>query len=100
MKKRALSLLMALCLLLGLIPAVTAPAAAATNSAGIVYVYDMDRNPTEERFLENHPSFSVRGSWCVVFYANNNGAPGAVLEEPDFSVTSGSPELRIHELDT
>jgi hypothetical protein len=29
MKQRALSLLMALCLLLGLIPAVTAPAAAA-----------------------------------------------------------------------
>lgn len=100
MKKRALSLLMALCLLLGLIPAVTAPAAAAADSACIVHVYNMNTNPTEEDFPDDQPRFFVGGNWCVVFYTNDNGTPGKVLETPTFSVTSGSPELEIIELDT
>ena len=78
----------------------TAPAAAADNYACIRYVHNMDEDPTESDYISTKPTFAVGGSWCVVFYTNDNGSAGTALEEPSFSVTAGSPELEITELDT
>ena len=99
MKKRALSLLMALCLLLGLSPAVTAPAAAAGNEACFRYIDDIDNSATESNYFGTEPVFSMGGVRFGVFYTYESGSFGTVLEDPEFSFTTGSAELEIREYD-
>lgn len=96
MKKRTLSLLLTLVMLLSLCPAMSTTAAAANPAAGYYGIEYYDARP-----LVEHSWFNTQlqlqaddNMWCV-FYANVNGTAGDYLEDATFSVTPGSPELEI-----
>lgn len=96
MKKRTLSLLLTLVMLLSLCPAMTTTAAAANPAAGYHDIQNYDARPLVEHSWLSTDLFLRANSnkWCV-FYADAAGTAGDYLEDATFSVAPGSPELEI-----
>ncbi|MBR5471768.1 MAG: S-layer homology domain-containing protein [Oscillibacter sp.] len=96
MKKRVLSLLLTLCMLLGLSPAMAGTASAANPTAGFRNIDSGNLAvPNERSEFSTQGFFSVNDRYWLVFYANDNDSAGIHLDNPTFSVAPGSPEVVV-----